>query len=139
MSTTITVIGNLAADPELRFTPQGKAVASFTVMASKSRKNDAGQWENIDTTGWAVKAWDSLAENIAESLHKGDSVVVVGNAAWKSWEKDDGSKGGRMEITAFNVGADLRRATATVKKATRSGAPATESDPWTSDPNEVPF
>lgn len=121
MSTNLTVIGNLAADPELKFTASGKAVATFTVLASRSRKNEeTGQWESHDTTGWRVTAWERLAENVAESLSKGDSVVIVGTAVWRSWEKDDGTKGGRMEVTAQHVGVDLKRGVAKVTRTQRT-------------------
>lgn len=129
MSTTLTVIGNLASDPELRFTPQGKAVASFTVMSSKSRKDEAtGKWESVDVTAWAIKAWDKMAEHVAESLSKGDPVVVVGQAAWKSWEKDDGSKGGRMEVNAWHVGVDIKRNPVKIIKTER--ASVVSDDTW---------
>lgn len=139
MSTNLTVVGNLAADPELRFTRDGKPVATFTVISSTSRKNEAGEWENVDTTGWNVSAWDKLAENVVESLRKGDAVVVVGKAVYKAWEKDDGSKGGRIEVTAFNVAADLKRATAQLTRVSRStSAPEPKDDPWSSK-DGVPF
>jgi single-strand DNA-binding protein len=132
MSTNLTVIGNLAADPELRFTAAGKAVASFTVMTSTSKKNEAGEWESTDVTGWVVSVWDRLAENVAESLQKGDSVIVVGKAAWRSWENKDGSKGGRMEITAWNVGTDLKRAPVAIARTDRSKPAAPAEDAWAS-------
>lgn len=132
--TNVTLVGNLAGDPELRFTPQGKAIVKFTVMTSKSRKNDAGQWENVDVTGWTCTAFDAMAENVAESLAKGDAVIVLGEAVWRSWEKDDGSKGGRMEVKAWNVGADLKRGTAKVTKVNRANAAsAPADDPWSTD------
>ena len=68
--TTLTITGNLTSDPELKFTQTGKAVASFTVVTSKSKKNQDGTWENTDVTFWNVKAWDKLAENIADTLRK---------------------------------------------------------------------
>lgn len=129
MSTSITVVGNLAADPELRFTPGGKAVATFTVMASKSRKNEAGEWESLDTTGWTVKAWDKMAEHVAESLTKGDPVVVVGTAVWRGWEKDDGAKGGRIEVTAWHVGVDVKRNPVKILKTLRTGGTPAD-DVW---------
>ena len=76
--TTLTIAGNLAADPELKFTPNGKAVASFTIISSKSVKKDDGTWENTDVTAWSVKCWNKLAENVCESLRKGMSVIAQG-------------------------------------------------------------
>lgn len=131
MSTNLTIIGNLASDPELRFTTAGKAVASFTVISSKSKKNDDGTWESIDTTAWHVVAWDVLAENVTQSLTKGSPVVVVGSAVWKSWEnKEDNEKRGRIEITAFNVGLDLKRNPAKSDKVELSSPSKLEEIPF---------
>lgn len=108
--TTLCITGNLAADPELKFTPQGKAVASFTVISSKSVKKPDGSWESTDVTPWVVKCWNRLAENVAESLEKGVAVVVQGTATQVSWEdKKTGEKRSRMEVTAYSVGIDLKR------------------------------
>jgi single-strand DNA-binding protein len=136
----MTIIGNLASDPEIRFTPSGKAVASFTILTSKSKKDEAtGKWESTDTTGWLIKAWDQLGENVGESLQKGDAVIVNGTAVYKSWEKEDGSKGGRIEVTAWNVGLDLKRRSAKVNRTDRPAvAVAVNDDPWASNPVEEP-
>lgn len=108
--TTLCITGNLTADPELKFTPQGKAVASFTVMSSKSVKKPDGTWESTDVTPWTVKCWNRLAENVAESLSKGVAVVVQGTATQVSWEdKKTGEKRSKIEITAYSVGVDLKR------------------------------
>lgn len=130
MSQALTIIGNLADDPELRFTAQGKPVVSFRVLTSRSRKDEAGQWHNEGITGWSVSAWDALAENVAETLAKGDSVLVYGRAEWRSWENKDGSKGGRMEVVAWHVGADLKRFPATLQRVKREQASASAADPW---------
>lgn len=142
MSNPITITGNLAADPELRFTPGGKAVASFTVMTSRSRKTETGEWENVDTTGWRCTAWETLAENIAESLTKGMSVIVIGRAFYRSWENKDGEKRGAIEVQAERVAVDLKRHTArvsTVKREQPHQGPALPpNDPW-GNPQEPPF
>jgi single-strand DNA-binding protein len=118
--TTICITGNLAADPELKFTPQGKAVASFTVISSKSTKKPDGTWESTDVTPWTIKCWNRLAENVAESLTKGMGVVIQGTATWQSWEdKNSGEKRGRMEVTAYSVGVDLKRHIAKVINLSR--------------------
>lgn len=118
--TTLCITGNLAADPELKFTPQGKAVASFTVISSKSTKKPDGTWESTDVTPWTVKCWNRLAENVAESLQKGVAVVVQGTATYVSWEdKKTGEKRGRMEVTAYSVGVDLKRHIAKVVMLSR--------------------
>ena len=140
MSTTMTIVGNLAADPELKFTASGKAIATFTVLSSRSRKNEeTGQWESFDTTGWKVTAWERLGENVAESLSKGDGVVVVGTAVWRSWEKDDGSKGGRIEVTATNIGVDLKRGIAKVTRVQRAESTTANARTVTGDFEEMPF
>ena len=124
--TQLTVIGNLASDPELKFTPQGKAVCQFVVISSKSRKNESGEWESSDVTSWYVNVWDALAENTAESLSKGSPVIVYGTAVWKSWEsKDTAEKRGRLEITAIDVAHSLKRGTV---KASASKRPI--ADPF---------
>lgn len=129
--TAITIAGNLAADPELRFTPNGKAVATFTVMSSKSVKKPDGTWENTDVTPWTVKCWNRLAENIADSLRKGMGVIVQGSAVWVSWEdKTTGQKRGKVEVTAFNVGVDLKRHTVQVVNIVRNVEGDKEVDPW---------
>lgn len=143
--TTLTVTGNLTSDPELKFIPSGKAVASFTVAASKSVKQADGSWENTDTTFWTVKAWGKTAENVAETLRKGMSVIVVGSAIQENWEdKKTGEKKSRIAITAFNVGIDLKRHMASVTQISHSKAqsPAAipESDPWSTPfPDAPPF
>lgn len=129
--TTICITGNLAADPELKFTPQGKAVASFTVISSKSTKKPDGTWESTDVTPWTVKCWNRLAENVAESLQKGMSVVIQGTAVWASWEdKKTGEKRGRMEITAYSVGVDLKRHIAKVINLSRGEGGDHVIDDW---------
>lgn len=133
MSASITLNGRLTADPELRFTPAGKAVASFTVATSR-RKFDktTNQWEDADTTFWNCSAWETLAEQVAENLTKGTAVVVSGSAYQRNWETKDGEKRSRIEVRVDHVGADLRWA----KPADRSrpNAPASD-DPWASSPN----
>lgn len=147
---TISIAGNLAADPELRFTPNGKAVATFTVISSKSVKKEDGTWENTDVTPWTVKCWNKLAENVAESLRKGMSVVVSGTASWASWEdKKTGEKRGKVEITAYNVGVDLKRHIVQVINLSRGNEGDINVDPWSQSayqsanaakaPEEFPF
>lgn len=127
--TTLTISGNLAADPELRFTPNGKAVATFTVMTSKSVKKEDGTWENTDVTPWTVKCWNQLGENVAESLTKGTAVIVQGTAAMVSWEDKNGERRSKIEVTAYSVGVDLKRHIARVEKTARNSTPV--DDAWT--------
>jgi len=125
--TMLTVTGNLAGDPEIRYTQHGKAVVSLTVMTSR-RTKEGDQWVDVDTTAWKVSAWERLAENVVETLHKGDPVVVVGTAAENSWEKD-GQTYRRIEITAKHVGLDLTRRRAIVVKDDAKPAGAADSLP----------
>lgn len=112
MLPNITIVGNLAADPELRYTQQGVAVATFTVMTSK-RTKQGNDWVDEKTTPWKVTVWETLAENVASSLAKGLPVIVSGQAYENSWEKD-GQTFRRIEVTAYNVGVDLSRRTVIV-------------------------
>lgn len=130
--TSLTIIGNLSADPELKFVNSGKAVASFTVVSSKSKKNQAGEWESTDVTFWNIKAWDKLAENICDTLRKGMGVIVQGSAVQESWEdKNTGQQRFRIVVTAWNVGVDLKRHTYQVTAVTRNQEGDYEVDPWT--------
>ena len=133
--TTLTITGNLTNDPELRFIPSGKALATFTVVSSKSTKLSDGTWENTDTTFWEVKCWGKTAENVAESLTKGMSVIVSGSAVQENWEdKNTGQKRSKISVTAWSVGPDLKRHTAKVSVLTSpqytATAPSAAADPW---------
>jgi single-strand DNA-binding protein len=137
MSAPITITGNLVADPELKFTQNAKALATFTVVSSKSSKKPDGTWENTDTTFWDIKVWGKTAENVADSLRKGVSVIVSGTAVQESWDdKNTGQKRSKITVTAWNVGADLKRHTYSVPVIERSDASynppsaVSEFDPW---------
>ena len=137
--TMVTITGNLAADPELRYTQQGKAVTSITVMSSR-RTKEGEQWVDVDTTAWKVTSWERLAENVVETLHKGDPVIVMGNAAENSWEKD-GQTYRRIEVTAKHVGLDLTRRRAVVMQDSQASAvPSTAKTSLPPLPDhDVPF
>lgn len=143
----ITIIGNLTALPELRFTAQGKAVASFTVAESQRVKDSNGTWKDGDSTFWRCTIWDQAAENLTESLDKGQRVIVVGEAKQRSFETKDGTTRTVIEVNATEVGPSLRWSTAKVDKTSRAAAsrPATKpaDDPWSSAPavgdDEAPF
>ncbi|AOT24406.1 single-stranded DNA binding domain protein [Propionibacterium phage B22] len=85
MTTPITVVGNLTDDPTLRFTPSGKAVASFQVAVNRRRKDQSGNWVDDGADWHSVQAWGTLAENVAESLTKGTRVVVTGRLESREW------------------------------------------------------
>jgi single-strand DNA-binding protein len=132
--TQLTITGNLVADPELRFIPNGKALATFTVVSSKSVKQADGSWENTDTTFWDIKCWGKTAENVAESIEKGMSVIVVGTAVQEDWnDKSTGQKRSKMAVTAWNVGVDLKRHTTKtniIKRTDGAHNPSSTPDPW---------
>ena len=116
----VTIVGNLTDDPELRYTPNGAAVANFRVAVSRRGKDESGQWKDLDTSFFRVSAWRSLGENVAESLTRGSRVLVTGRLRSRSWETQDGETRSTVEIEADEVGPSLRWATAKVEKAQRS-------------------
>jgi single-strand DNA-binding protein len=120
--TTITVVGNLTADPELRFTPSGAAVANFTV-ASTPRIYDrqSGEWKDGDALFLRCNIWREAAENVAESLTRGSRVIVTGRLKQRSFETREGEKRTVFEVEVDEIGPSLRYATAKVNKASRSG------------------
>ena len=129
--TQITVIGNLTADPELRFTPSGAAVANFTV-ASTPRQFDrqANEWKDGETLFMRCSVWREEAENVAESLVRGARVIVTGRLVSRSWEdKDTGQKRSVMEMQVDEVGPSLRYATAKVTKTQRNGQGSAQGAP----------
>jgi single-strand DNA-binding protein len=161
--TTITVVGNLTADPELRFTPSGAAVANFTV-ASTPRIFDrqTSEWKDGEALFLRCNIWREAAENVAESLTRGSRVIVTGRLKQRSFETREGEKRTVFEVEVDEIGPSLRYATAKVNKASRSGggggggysgggggasrqpAPAAQSggsgdDPWGSAPASGSF
>jgi len=131
MSQPLTIVGNLAADVELKFTPQGKAVAKFPVATSERFKNEKGEWDSRNLTYWNVSVWDKQAENVADTLSKGDEVIIYGKAYTTSWEdKNTGEKRSRMEVTATKVAVSLNRVSAKLTKVANNAAPVFSDDPW---------
>jgi single-strand DNA-binding protein len=120
--TTITVVGNLTADPELRFTPSGAAVANFTV-ASTPRIFDrqSSEWKDGEALFLRCSIWREAAENVAESLTRGSRVIVTGRLKQRSFETREGEKRTVFEVEVDEIGPSLRYATAKVNKASRSG------------------
>lgn len=119
--TVITVVGNLTSDPELRFTPSGQAVASFTV-ASTPRTLDraSNEWKDGEALFLRCTVWRQAAENVAESLQKGTRVVIQGRLKQRSFETREGEKRTVIELDVEEVGPSLKYATARVNKAGRS-------------------
>jgi single-strand DNA-binding protein len=128
--TQITVIGNLTADPELRYTQNGLAVANFTV-ASTPRIFDRQkeEWRDGETLFLRATVWRDYAEHVAQ-LHKGDNVVVVGSLGQKGYETKDGEKRTSYELAADEVGALLRYATVVIDRTSAKRA----EDVWSDDP-----
>ncbi len=120
--TTITVVGNLTADPELRFTPSGAAVANFTV-ASTPRIYDrqSGEWKDGEALFLRCNIWREAAENVAESLTRGSRVIVTGRLKQRSFETREGEKRTVFEVEVDEIGPSLKYATAKVNKASRGG------------------
>lgn len=124
----VTIVGNLTDDPELRYTPNGAAVAKFRVAVSPRYKDESGQWRDGETSYFAVNCWRQLAENAAESLTRGTRVVVTGRLKQRSWENQEGEKRSAIEIEADDVGPSLKWATARVEKTSRAGGAGDWSD-----------
>jgi single-strand DNA-binding protein len=114
---TVTVVGNITRDPELRFTPAGQAVATFG-MAVNRRYQKQGEWVE-QTSFFNVTAWGTLGENASNSLHKGARVLVNGRLDQRSWETPEGEKRSVVEIVADEIGPSLRWATAEITKNER--------------------
>jgi single-strand DNA-binding protein len=134
--TTLTITGSLTADPELRFTPAGIAVASFTV-ASNARRFDKATNGYVDTEPIFLRctAWRTTAENVTESLIRGTRVIVTGTLKSNSYETREGEKRTTLELTVTEVGASLLWATVNIIKAERISAPAGKP----ADGDEPPF
>jgi single-strand DNA-binding protein len=118
--TTITVTGNLVADPELRFTPSGQPVATFRVASTpRIRDNASGEWKDGDTLYLSCNVWRQAAENVAESLQRGMRVIVTGRLKQRNYETKEGEKRTVYEVEADDVGPSLRNASAKVNRASR--------------------
>src|SRR5947208_2222565 len=118
---TITVIGNLTDDPELRFTPSGAAVAKFRVASTPRFMDKAsGEWKDGEPLFLSCTVWRQAAENVAESLQRGSRVIVSGRLRQRSYETREGEKRTVIELEVDEIGPSLRYATAKVQKMSRS-------------------
>jgi single-strand DNA-binding protein len=117
---TVTLVGNITDDPELRFTPAGAAVANFTVAVNRRWRNPDGQWEDKLDGFFRCNCWRDMAENVAESLQKGSRVVVVGRLQQRTWDDAEGNKRSAFEVQVDEIGPSLRWATASITKSQRS-------------------
>jgi single-strand DNA-binding protein len=137
----MTIVGNLTADPELRFTPSGAAVANFTV-ASTPRVYDkqASEWKDGEALFLRCNIWREAAENVAESLTRGARVIVSGRLKQRSFETREGEKRTVVELEVDEVGPSLRYAKASVSKTgSKSQAAPKDDDSWGSKTTEAPF
>ena len=147
--TTITVIGNLTNDPELRFTPSGSAVANFTIASTpRTFDRQSNEWKDGETLFLRASVWREAAENVAESLTKGMRVIVSGRLKSRSYETKEGEKRTVMELEVDEIGPSLRYANAKISRTQRgnqggqeaggfgsqgnnpAGQSAPQEDPW---------
>jgi single-strand DNA-binding protein len=139
-----TVTGNLTGEPELRFTPSGQPVASFTI-ANTPRFPERGtsQWKDGETWFVRCSAWGDMAENITTSLSKGAAVIASGRLRCRTWQTSEGDKRVTVEMTVDDIGPSLRRNVAKVTKVTRERAdapantapqPTAEASQWETAP-----
>ena len=120
--TILTIVGNLTADAELRFTPSGAAVANFTVASTpRTYDKQASEWRDGDPLFMRCAVWQQPAENVADSLTKGARVIVTGRLKQRSYETKEGEKRTVVELDVDEVGPSLRYATAKVTKTSRAG------------------
>lgn len=135
--TTITVVGNLTDDPELRFIPSGAGVAKFRIASTpRTLDRQSGEWKDGEPLFLTCNAWREMAEHIAETLRRGHRVIVQGRLRMRQYEKDD-QKRTVYELEVDEIGPSLRYATATVTKAVKGGGgsrgPGNDfRDPWKS-------
>ena len=116
---TVTIVGNVTRDPELRYTPAGAAVANFGVAWNRKGKNDEDVVSFFDIT-----CWRNLAENVSESITKGSRVIVYGRLDQRSWENQDGERRSKVEIVADDVAPSLKWATADLTRNEFKGGDA---------------
>lgn len=141
--TTITVVGNLTGDPELKYTQNGIAVVNFTIASTPSSLDKStGQWVDGEPLFLRASLWRDYAENVAASLHKGARVIVSGNLKSRQYETKEGEKRTSMELDVLEIGPALRYATASLTRKTSGGAPAAAAvsdDVWPAAPTPQPF
>ncbi len=136
--TTCTLTGNLTADPELRFTSSGAAVANFTVAAtSRTFDKTTNQWRDSEALFLRCTLWRQPAENLTESLHRGDRVIVTGRLRQRSFDTREGDKRTTIELDVDEIGASLKFTTLTLTKTDRVTAQARASEQTADD--EPPF
>lgn len=147
-SNSVTLIGNLVDDPELRFTPSGVAMAKIRLAVNRRWRDRNQEWQE-ETSFFGGTCWREMAESVAESLQKGTRVIVTGQLEQRSWETQEGDRRSIIEIRIDEIGPSLRWATATVTRTPRegggdygAGSPQKPAAPVAKDdwgPDEAPF
>ena len=141
---SITLVGNVTRDPELRFTPSGQATATFGLAVNRRWQNRQSQeWEEA-TSFFNIVCWREMAENVSESVTKGSRIIVTGRLEQRSWETENGDKRSIVEINADEIAPSLRFATAVVTRTPRAeGSNFQSSDrpaaPRTNEPSPYAF
>jgi single-strand DNA-binding protein len=125
----VMLVGNLTDDPELRFTPNGAAVANFR-LAVTPRVRDGDSWKDGETSFFRINVWRQQAENVAETLQKGTRCIVVGRLRTRSWETPEGEKRSVTEVEADEIGPSLKFATAKVERSSRGGSGGGGGGDW---------
>jgi single-strand DNA-binding protein len=158
MSNSVTLVGNLVEDPELRFTASGVAMARIRIAVNRRYRDRNEEWQE-ETSFFGGTCWRDVAENVSESLSKGDRVFITGRLEQRSWETNEGEKRSVVEVRIDEVGPSLRWATASVTRTPRTGggdfggggggggsnyggggdAPAAPVAPANPGPDEAPF
>ena len=154
MSNSVTLVGNLVEDPELRFTASGVAMARIRIAVNRRYRDRNEEWQE-ETSFFGGTCWRDVAENVSESLSKGDRVFITGRLEQRSWETNEGEKRSVVEVRIDEVGPSLRWATANVSRTPRTGgsdfggggsnyggggdAPAAPVAPTNPGPDEAPF
>ncbi|GGX82489.1 single-stranded DNA-binding protein [Streptomyces hiroshimensis] len=129
--TPITIIGNLTADPEIKFTASGAALARFTVASTpRTFDKDSGQWRDGTSTFFRCAAWRSLAEHVGDSLTKGARVVVSGRIRQHDWQTPEGENRSMLAVEVDDIGASLRFTTVTINGKHPAAGAGTSDDAW---------
>ena len=128
---SVTLVGNITDDPELRFTPSGRPVANFTVAVNRRWKDPQGEWQDKLDGFFRCNCWADMAENVAESLKKGTRVVLTGRLQQRTWETPEGDKRSAMEVQVEEIGPSLKWSVASVQKSQRSGGGFQQQGPAT--------
>lgn len=124
---TITATGNLAADPDLKFTQSGKPALNFRIGCNENKRDEAGQWQTVSTTWLGVTLWGDDAERYADLLHKGDQVMVTGQLTVREYDRTEGTKGTAVEVKFARVGVISTKSAAQPQQTA-------QSNPWGGQP-----